>query len=111
MCYSLAQLLAYRDSAVPPSNPIQSTTEPLLPNDECASNPTLALLPRAWDELATWAEENHILGSLILIVDATMALERPGAIGTVLHYLVRPDVLDILSLWSAENSTAMQLYC
>ena len=95
---------------MPPSNPIQSTTEPLLPNDECASNPTLALLPRAWDELATWAEENHILGSLILIVDATMALERPGAIGTVLHYLVRPDVLDILSLWSAENSTAMQLY-
>ncbi len=95
---------------MPPSSPIQSATESLQPNDEPASNPTLALLPRAWDELATWAEANHILGNLILVVDATMALERPGAIGTVLHYLVRAEVLDILSLWSAENSTAMQLY-
>ncbi|TYC50788.1 hypothetical protein ETQ85_24980 [Zoogloea oleivorans] len=81
-----------------------------MPNDERASNPILALLPKAWDELATWAEANHILDSLILVVDATMALERPGAIGTVLHYLVRADVLDILSLWSAESSNAAQLY-
>jgi hypothetical protein len=61
-------------------------------------------------ELATWAKDCGVLDNLILVIDATMALERPGAIGTVLHYLIRSDVLDILNRWSDENSTAMQLY-
>jgi hypothetical protein len=59
--------------------------------------------------LATWAE-GGVLDNLILVIDATMALERPGAIGTVLHYLIRSDVLDTLNLWSDESSTAAQLY-
>lgn len=95
---------------MPPSSPIQSATESLQPNDEPASNPTLALLPSALHELATWAKDYVVLDNLILVVDATMALERPGAIGTVLHYLIRSDVLDALSRWSDESSTAAQLY-
>ena len=95
---------------MPPSSPIQSATESLQPNDEPASNPTLALLPSALHELATWAKDCGVLNSLILVIDATMALERPGAIGTVLHYLIRSDLLDALSRWSDESSTAAQLY-
>jgi integrase len=95
---------------LPPSDPIQNTTNEILLSEERASNPTFALLPEAWHTLATWAEEWHILDSLILVFDATMALERPGAIGTVLHYLVRTDVLDALSLWSDESNVASLIY-
>ena len=95
---------------MPPSSPIPSATESLQPNDEPASNPTLALLPSALHELATWAKDCGVLNNLILVIDATMALERPGAIGTVLHYLIRSDLLDALSRWSDESSTAAQLY-
>lgn len=35
----------------------------------------------------------------LLLFDATGAVVRPGAIGSILHLLNRPNVLDELELW------------
>jgi len=72
--------------------------------------PTPAHLPDEWKRLRAWAQEVELLAPLLLLFDATGAIVRPGAIGSILHFLVRPNVLDELELWAPESAAADVVY-
>lgn len=72
--------------------------------------PTPAHLPDEWKCLCAWAQEVELLAPLWLLFDATGAIVRPGAIGSILHFVVRPNILDELELWAAESAAADVVY-
>ena len=72
--------------------------------------PTPAHLPDEWKCLCAWAQEVELLAPLWLLFDATGAIVRPGAIGSILHFVVRPNILDELELWAGESAAADVVY-
>lgn len=59
-----------------------------------------------WTKIEDWAATRGALEDLLLLLDATVAIERPGAIGSILHFLARPHVVETLAAWSDENAYA-----
>lgn len=70
--------------------------------------PALRISP--WTELIAWAQHHGLGPALFLLLDATAATIRPGVVGSVLHFMARPHVLEILESWSLDNTYAGQLY-
>ncbi len=97
-------------SAMPLSRPLHpDQVDPLAPASPRILT-TPAHLPDEWKRLCAWAQEVELLAPLFLLFDATGAVVRPGAIGSILHFLVRPNVLDELELWAVESAAADVVY-
>lgn len=73
-------------------------------------HPTPALRISQWTELIAWAQHHGLGPALFLLLDATAATIRPGIVGSVLHFVARPPVLEILESWSLDNTYAAQFY-
>jgi len=71
---------------------------------------TPALPTNQWVDLFAWAHLNDVSAALFLLLDATVAIVRPGVVGSVLHFVGRPHILETLESWSLENTYAAQLH-
>ena len=71
---------------------------------------TPALDSDLWGRLVTWAHQHDVIAPLYLLLDATAATIRRGVVGSILHFIARPLILETLESWSLENSYAARLY-
>lgn len=95
---------------MPLSKSLQPTQAAPLDLDNRVFATTPAPPVATWDVLYKWAGAEDLLPPVMLLCDATAAVERPGAVGSILHYIVKPGILNDLELWADENAHAGLLW-
>lgn len=95
---------------MPLSKSLQPAQAALLDPDKRVLATTPAPPTATWAVLYTWAGAEDLLPPVMLLCDATAAIERPGAVGSILHYIIKPGTLNDLELWADESVHAGLLW-
>lgn len=70
---------------------------------------TTPALPSYWDQLLNWATTRNVTNDLYRLIDPTLLIEQPQAIGSVLSVLSTAQAPSILSHWAIESECALSL--